>query len=376
MSETRVKEKAALAVEGIKYIMSTLLIFSCCSYVAYGIVAGHAALGLHPAVNFLILVVALIFLGYLEGIQVAMLEMGNADGNTWKSTHRRAYALHMLASAGSNVECFLVGRQFCVIFVCFLISQVSTFPHMTRPEAFPEALWFVCVQMALPGALVVLPFGQLMPRLIAARHPVIFCNLPGALTVVRLCLCLEWLGVCHFSWILAGLVLKATGLDRGSGAGGRDHQSAIIDDGWRGKAAEGTLHDLMQIQTRWKNMASLGETQQFCVSLRADDPQKEGTVEPASAAGLSLFVTPAMARAGMQTGSGIDDPALLEYKKDTPKSHIYPTVKAIVAHLAKDGQDIPCFLLPPEHPQHVPPHIVAFGLMAGLVGRTERAVGA
>jgi hypothetical protein len=35
------------------------------------------------------------------------------------------------------------------------------------------------IQTGLPGALVVLAFGQLMPQLIAATHPITFMNMPG-----------------------------------------------------------------------------------------------------------------------------------------------------------------------------------------------------
>merc|ERR1712150_129850 len=48
----------------------------------------------------------------------------------------------------------------------------------------------------------------------------------------------------------------------------------------------------------------------------------------------------------------------------TPNSQIFPTPQRIVEHLLEENNEVPCFLLPPNHPQHVPPHIVAFWLMS------------
>lgn len=70
------------------------------------------------------------------------------------------------------------------------------------------------IQTGLPGALVVLAFGQLMPQLIAATHPITFMNLHGAHTVINIALTFESVGVTHFSWLLTAALKFLFNLNR------------------------------------------------------------------------------------------------------------------------------------------------------------------
>lgn len=71
-----------------------------------------------------------------------------------------------------------------------------------------------------------------------------------------------------------------------------------------------------------------------------------------------------MANEGM-CGSGVNK--LSDIVKDyepTPKQGRYPNPKQVAECVLQEHGEIPCFLLPPSHPLHVPPHIVAFWLMS------------
>lgn len=358
----RLMGENALAVT--KYCVSTVLTFGAISFVVYGIFIRKAPLSGHPAMHYAILAFVLTLLAYLEGLQVAILALETTDGNAWKETHPRAYALHKLVTTGHNVQRFLVGRQFYVVFVVFLCSQVTTFPDLQRPEAFPAFLWIALIETALPGALIVLAFGQLMPQLIASRHPVLFCNLRGAMLVLHMTLCLEALGLTHFSWLLTGIVSRLTGIDNK----GKNQPCSDVDDPEKGLSSiqggsavsPALLEGLLHITKNWKKVAPLEELSLLCANLTAC--QEESPVGSVDAT---------MTNAGMQP-SEIPDPASELKYKDTPKSHTYPTPQQIAACLTDAGQTVPCFLLPPSHKDHVPPHIVAFGLMSGLVQQKER----
>lgn len=47
----------------------------------------------------------------------------------------------------------------------------------------------------------------------------------------------------------------------------------------------------------------------------------------------------------------------------TPSPHKYPMPADIVGRLVRAGKKVPRFLLPPDHAQHIPPHIVAYSLL-------------
>jgi hypothetical protein len=56
-----------------------------------------------------------------------------------------------------------VGRQFFVIFVVFLLAQITSFPNI--PKNFlgmPYLLVLILVQTGLPGIALTLNFGQLV----------------------------------------------------------------------------------------------------------------------------------------------------------------------------------------------------------------------
>jgi hypothetical protein len=80
------------------------------SLIMYGIGAGYAALPGHPAVLFCIFFCVLVLLGYLEGLQVAILALEHTDSEKFRKSAPRAFATHALATGqrGLNVQRFLV----------------------------------------------------------------------------------------------------------------------------------------------------------------------------------------------------------------------------------------------------------------------------
>jgi hypothetical protein len=95
----------------------------------------------------------------------------------------------LLINSPVKVKKFLVGRQFFVIFVVFLIAQISSFPHI--PENFgglPPTMVLVVFQVGLPGVALVLTYGQLISQLFVEEFTLQFMNLYGNEFVVRLAL--------------------------------------------------------------------------------------------------------------------------------------------------------------------------------------------
>jgi hypothetical protein len=115
----------------------------------------------------------------------------------------QAYRCYKLVDTPEKVKKFLVGRQFFVIFVVFLIAQITSFPFI--PKGFlgmPEVMVIILVQTGLPGIAITLTFGQLISQIFVEEYTLPFLNLYGNEFVIRLSLFVEWLGVCHFSWLL------------------------------------------------------------------------------------------------------------------------------------------------------------------------------
>jgi len=199
-------------VDVIRYVASTALTLGGVIFICYGIAVGEAQMTSNPVGPFIIFPLAIITNAYCEGIQLAILDLKGKDGDWFRESHKRAYKIYELMSEEARVQRFLVGRQFTVIFVFMLISQVSSFPELARPTSVPGWLWATYISSTLYQALVVVSFGSLMPQLIATKDPVFFCNLPGCITVLRMLLLLESLGMAHFAWILTAFVRRLCGL--------------------------------------------------------------------------------------------------------------------------------------------------------------------
>ena len=65
------------------------------------------------------------WIAMLEGCQISIVGLQRHDPEIFKETHPRAYKSCKLVLAGANVERFLVGRQFLLIFNGFLASRVG-----------------------------------------------------------------------------------------------------------------------------------------------------------------------------------------------------------------------------------------------------------
>ena len=102
-----------------------------------------------------------------------------------------------------QVKKFLVGRQFFVIFVVFLIAQITSFPKIPKNfVGMPALMTTILVQTGLPGIALVLTFGQLVSQIYVEEFTLQFLNLIGCEFVIRLSLAAEWIGICNFSWFL------------------------------------------------------------------------------------------------------------------------------------------------------------------------------
>merc|ERR1712142_477798 len=190
----------------LRYVFSTIITFISIAIICFSIAKGYAALPGHPVMHYILLVFVIILLAYLEGMQIAILALERSSTSTFRHRKKAYVSMNLaLKNNGHNVQRFLVGRQFFVVFVVFLCAQLTTYADLSL-SFMPQWLFVMLIQTGLPGALIVLAFGQLMPQLIATTNPITFMNLPGTWSVLQLCLCFEAVGVTHFSWVLSGTV--------------------------------------------------------------------------------------------------------------------------------------------------------------------------
>jgi hypothetical protein len=190
------------ALEGLKYLVSSFVVLGYFTLLMWGIWTGEAVLPVHPVAVFIIFCLSGIFLAHLEGLQVAILVAEGKDREPYAESHPRAYALMKVATTEKNVRRFLIGRQFFVIFVVFLINQCTIFPNISH-LGIPAGVWFAFVSLGFPTALNILCWCQLPAQLLGNLDPYMFMNRYGPFFTLYVCLVTEMTGLAHFSWVVS-----------------------------------------------------------------------------------------------------------------------------------------------------------------------------
>ena len=175
---------------------------------------------MHRSVDVLLFWIMLFWIAMLEGCQISIVGLQGHNPETFKETHPRAYKSCKLVLAGANVERFLVGRQFLLIFNGFLVSRIGGGQNLQNFamggwlwDPFPTQIFFSNGGLLM---VVIVALGQLPTQLVAADKLLGFFNLPlGHYYVVVLpCLAVEFLGLTHSSYLLKDLLCAICKIDQ------------------------------------------------------------------------------------------------------------------------------------------------------------------
>lgn len=358
MADTE-KSQGAIIFDYVRYTLSTILTLACIGIIIYAVGAGYAPLEGHPLVLYGIFVFCVTLLGMLEGLQIAILELERANREKFRHMNR-AYFNHKLATRhnGLNVQRFLVGRQFFVVFVVFLSAQITT--YSTLPLPIPKWLFIFIIETGLPGVLVVLSFGQLMPQLVAATHPITFMDLRGSWIVIKIALMFEAMGITHFSWVLTFFTKWICRMDAGDKVtrSSVTHTKSRTKSGKKGPSSRSSRSRSKKNVSPEPKFDSFINRERMSVNIIDVDSLYSGAEH-----GMTNAEPEDMAHG--ETMRWLKDDSVKNlfhsWGQDAPKSSL-PSKKEIVRFLVKQGRPVPRYLLPEHHPQAIPPHIVVMEL--------------
>lgn len=122
-----VKEPAYTITGYIRLVLSTIVITAIIAYGFTCIAYGYSVIQIHPAANFVILFVALIMVAFLEGLHYGVVSIEKWDMAAYAKDYPRVCKLALLVDTPEKVKRFLVGRQFCLLFIVFLIAEITRF---------------------------------------------------------------------------------------------------------------------------------------------------------------------------------------------------------------------------------------------------------
>lgn len=162
-----------------------------------------------PAALFILLLLALHIIAYLEAIQFAA-----CSGSIINSTSKEDITIHelkfpraakclQLINTHDKTSKFNIGKQFLVTFLIIFIAELTTFPRIPLNYlGIPSNIAIVLFQTGLPGAAIVLTYSLLVSRFFVEEYTLPILNFYGCEFCIRLAFAVESLGVGDCSRII------------------------------------------------------------------------------------------------------------------------------------------------------------------------------
>jgi len=222
-----VNVKQAKCLDYPKFLVSFLLLGFSATCTGYAIVEQKTSFWKEiPGWGALLLFIAVLFwLGVMEGLQVALVELKRQDPATYRHSHPEAYKLGQKACEADNVERFLMGRQMFVVFIVFFAAKLTTIHSESEGDfLFPVPDWFklVFLETGILACLVVVIVAQLMPQIVASKYPVAFLELGIMKVGYYTCIMLESTGIVHITWLISHCMAVCFGMTED------DHRSSEL----------------------------------------------------------------------------------------------------------------------------------------------------
>jgi len=115
----------------------------------------------HPAVALVLMWALILWLSLVEGGKCAVVGLVPVDGDLYKDSHPITNKICALAHKGDNLDRYLMGRQFMVIFISFVINLCGA--PLAGAEVFNLPSWVESIFLGTGVAMVltVVVVGQL-----------------------------------------------------------------------------------------------------------------------------------------------------------------------------------------------------------------------
>jgi len=173
-----------------------------------------------PVLDFILFWSMLFWIAMLEGCQISVVGLQGYDPESFRESHPRAYKCCNLVR-GANVERFLVGRQFLLLFNGFLCSRVAGGTEPAGGYEIGDWTWSSEMTQFWYSnnvflMIVIVSLGQLPCQLVAADKMLGFFDLPLGHYYITLmpCMIVESIGFTHSSYLLKDLLCWISGIDQ------------------------------------------------------------------------------------------------------------------------------------------------------------------
>lgn len=152
-------------IESLKYLYSTALLIFSLTLVMAAIFSKQtiatAENGFPPIAAFCVFWFLVCWLAMMEGGQGALIGLQPIDKSKYASSHQRALKNTTLAHRGDNMERFIVGRQFLVVLVVFVLNMMASAVPNANVLGIDSGIAEVFLGAGVAVTMVTIMLGQL-----------------------------------------------------------------------------------------------------------------------------------------------------------------------------------------------------------------------
>ena len=155
---------------------------------------------------------AVVWLSMIEGQQASLVGLPPVDPLLYKDSHPITYKNAALAFVGDNLDRYLMGRQFMVLMVVFVINQCCQ-PLDPKVDVLnmPDWVKFIFLDIGLGCIVFTCVLGQLHTQVNATYCMIDFINNYFALFTLYTTMVIEFSGVMHSAYLIKAFLSAVTG---------------------------------------------------------------------------------------------------------------------------------------------------------------------
>lgn len=181
-----------------KNIYSTCLLIFCTVMVLTAIFTGQTTLAaIHPALAFVVLALALIWLAMVEGSQASLVGLPPVEMELYESSHPRTHFTMSKINTGDTLDRYLMGRQFLVLALVFIENLCGDPSKGAEVLNMPQAVLNIFLGSGLALFFMTTMISKVSAQVNASRCMLDYANNYFCTFTLYASLALEISGILH-----------------------------------------------------------------------------------------------------------------------------------------------------------------------------------
>eukprot|EP00980_Cylindrotheca_fusiformis_P029618 scaffold23625_cov137-Cylindrotheca_fusiformis.AAC.3 len=165
----------------------------------------------HPIAALVIMWLGILWMSMVEGGQCSMVGLPPINRELYRESHPITYQITSLGHRGNNLDRYLMGRQFMVIFINFTINLCGAPVEGADVLDLPEWVSNIFLGSGIAMVLTVVTIGQLTAQVNASHCMLDYINTHFMTFTLYVTLAIEKTGVMHSCYLIRDMFYHAAG---------------------------------------------------------------------------------------------------------------------------------------------------------------------